>query len=587
MQKFTKIFRPKLTDVLKNYSRKTFINDLMSGVIVGIVALPLAIAFGIASGVPPEVGMITAIIGGFVVSILGGSSVQIGGPTGAFIIIVYGVVHQYGLDGLIIATLMAGILLVVMGVLNLGSLIKYIPYPIVVGFTAGIAITIFSTQINDLFGLGIENVPGNFVEKWVVYFKEMREINWTETAFGLSSILIIILTPKISKKIPGSLISIIVLTVVAYFMIHYEIGSVDTIGQRFNISNHIPTPVLPKLNLEVISSLFPTAFTIALLCAIESLLSASVADGVIGKKHNSNTELIAQGAANIIVPFFGGIPVTGAIARTMTNINNGGRTPIAGIIHAIVLLLILLFLGPLMKYIPMSCLAGVLVVVAYNMSGWRSVRSISKGDKEGTLILFVTFFLTIFFDLTVAIEVGLLIAMVSFMKRTMESTDLIISKHNISLSDGNDVETSGDNDLLELPEGVEVYEINGPFFFGIANKFEDLMDTFHARRKTSVRILRMRKVPFMDSTAVFNMKSLVKTSQKDGIQLILSGVNDDVHYRLRQSGLAKSIGEDNICSYIGLAVERAEKIIEEFGSDPRERRRERRERMKSKTKKCS
>lgn len=529
----------------------------MSGIIVGIVALPLAIAFGIASGVPPEVGMITAIIGGFIVSLIGGSSVQIGGPTGAFIIIVYGIVHQFGLDGLIVATLMAGILLVIMGVLNLGSLIKYIPYPIVVGFTAGIAITIFSTQINDLFGLGIENIPGNFVEKWVVYFRDIDHINWTETAFGLSSILIIVLTPKISKKIPGSLVSIILLTLIAYYMIQTDAGTVDTIGHRFIISNHIPSPHLPKVSLNLVTSLFPAAFTIALLGAIESLLSASVADGVIGKKHNSNTELIAQGAANIVAPFFGGIPVTGAIARTMTNINNGGRTPIAGIIHSIVLLLILLFLGPLMKYIPMSCLAGVLVVVAYNMSGWRSVLSISKGDREGTLVMFVTFFLTIFFDLTVAIEVGMLIAMFIFMKRITESTELIVSKHNISLTDGNDVQTTGDNDLLELPKGIEIYEINGPFFFGIANKFEDLMDTFHARKKASVRILRMRKVPFMDSTAVFNMKSLVNTCKKDGVQLILSGVNEKVHHRLRQSGLAEIIGEENICSYIDIAVDRA------------------------------
>lgn len=562
MHKILDVFRTKLTDVFHHYSRETFIKDLMSGIIVGIVALPLAIAFAIASGVAPEVGLITAVVGGFIVSLIGGSSVQIGGPTGAFIVIVYGIVHQFGLDGLIVATLMAGILLVLMGALRLGSLIKFIPYPIVVGFTAGIAITIFSTQINDLLGLGIENVPGNFVEKWIVYFEDIWQINPVEAAFGFSSILIIVLTPFVSKKIPGSLVSIVILTLVAYFMIQSGGPSVDTIGHRFAISDHIPAPHLPRLDFPTMRALFPSAFTIALLGAIESLLSASVADGVIGKKHNSNTELIAQGAANIVVPFFGGIPVTGAIARTMTNINNGGRTPVAGLIHAFVLLLILLFLGPLMSYIPMSCLAGVLVVVAYNMSGWRSVVSISKGDHEGTVVMFVTFFLTIFFDLTVAIEVGMLIAMFIFMKRVTESSELIVSRDNISLSYGNDVQSAADADLLQLPDGIEVYEINGPFFFGIANRFEDLMDSFHSIDKPTVRILRMRKVPFMDSTAVYNMKSLVTTSQNDGVKLVLSGVSEKVHSRLRKAGLAESIGEENICSYIDQAVRRATELVE-------------------------
>lgn len=422
-------FKPKLFSTLKNYSKETFTADLMAGIIVGIVALPLAIAFGIASGVSPEKGIITAIIAGFIISLLGGSKVQIGGPTGAFIVIIYGIIQQYGEAGLIVATLMAGVILILLGVFKLGAVIKFIPYPIIVGFTSGIAVTIFTTQIADIFGLtfGSEKVPGDFVGKWMIYFRHFDTINWWNTIVSIVSVIIIAVTPKFSKKIPGSLIAIIVVTIAVYLMkIYGGIDCIDTIGDRFTIKSELPDAVVPALNWEAIKNLFPVAITIAVLGAIESLLSATVADGVIGDRHDSNTELIAQGAANVIAPLFGGIPATGAIARTMTNINNGGKTPVAGIIHAVVLLLILLFLMPLAQYIPMACLAGVLVIVSYNMSGWRTFKALLKNPKSDVTVLLITFFLTVIFDLTIAIEVGLIIACVLFMKRVMETTKISV-----------------------------------------------------------------------------------------------------------------------------------------------------------------
>ena len=394
-------FQPVLFDTLKNYSKEKFFTDLMAGIIVGIVALPLAIAFGIASGVSPEQGLITAIIAGFIVSFLGGSNVQIGGPTGAFIVIVYGIIQQFGIEGLAIATVMAGIMLVLMGVFKLGTIIRFIPYPIVVGFTSGIALTIFTTQIKDLFGLTMDKVPADFISKWIAYFHSFDTTNWIALGVGIGSILLIIVTPRFSKKIPGSLIAIIVVTVAVYLMKTYGgIDCIPTIGDRFTIKSELPDAVVPALDWEAIKNLFPVAITIAVLGAIESLLSATVADGVIGDRHDSNTELIAQGAANIVAPLFGGIPATGAIARTMTNINNGGKTPIAGVIHAIILLLILLFLMPLAQYIPMACLAGVLVIVSYNMSGWRVFKALLKNPKSDVTVLLITFFLTVIFDLT-------------------------------------------------------------------------------------------------------------------------------------------------------------------------------------------
>lgn len=553
-------FKPRLFSTLKNYSKETFMSDLMAGIIVGIVALPLAIAFGIASGVSPEKGIITAIIAGFIISLLGGSKVQIGGPTGAFIVIIYGIIQQYGEAGLIVATLMAGILLILLGVFKLGAIIKFIPYPIIVGFTSGIAVTIFTTQIADIFGLnfGGEKVPGDFIGKWMIYFRHFDTVNWWNAVVSILSIIIIAITPRFSKKIPGSLIAIIVVTIGVYVLKTYAgIDSIDTIGDRFTIKSELPEAAIPTLNWEAIKDLFPVAITIAVLGAIESLLSATVADGVTGDKHDSNTELIAQGTANLITPLFGGIPATGAIARTMTNINNGGKTPVAGIIHAIVLLLILLFLMPLAQYIPMACLAGVLVIVSYNMSEWRTFKALLKNPKSDVTVLLITFFLTIIFDLTIAIEVGLVIACILFMRRVMETTEISVIKDEIDPNDELDIAICEEH--LIIPAGVEVYEINGPYFFGIATKFEETMAQLGDRPK--VRIIRMRKVPFIDSTGIHNLTSLCKMSQKEKITIVLSGVNEKVHKTLEKSGFYELLGKQNICPNINVALDRAKEII--------------------------
>jgi len=547
-------FQPKLFSELKNYSKEKFMSDLMAGIIVGIVALPLAIAFGIASGVSPEKGLITAIIGGFIVSFLGGSNVQIGGPTGAFIIIVYGIIQDVGLPGLAIATVLAGLMLLAMGLLKLGTVIKFIPYPIIVGFTSGIAVTIFSTQIKDLFGLTIDKLPGDFIGKWSTYFQHFDTFSFWPFVIGAVSVLIIAVTPKLTKKIPGSLIAIILMTLIVYLLRDIiGVTGIETIGDRFTINATLPSPEPISFNIETLNRLLPSAFTIAILGAIESLLSATVADGVTGKNHNSNTELVAQGAANIVVPFFGGIPVTGAIARTMTNINNGGRTPVAGIIHAVVLLLILLFLGPLTQHIPMACLAGVLVVVSYNMSEWRSFRSLLKNPKSDVSVLLITFLFTVVLDLTVAIGAGLVIAVLLLMRRISETTKVSVAVGEVDLS--NDGEIVHEDEKLILPKGIEVYEIDGPFFFGVANKFDSIMHTL--KDKPSVRIIRMRKVPFMDSTGLHNLEGLLRLSTQEGIRLILSGVNERVRFVLKKSGFQNKIGEENICAHIDEAVEKA------------------------------
>lgn len=553
-------FKPRLLQCLKNYNRKTFVADLMAGIIVGIVALPLAIAFGIASGVTPEKGIITAIVAGFVISALGGSKVQIGGPTGAFIIIIYGIIQQYGMEGLTIATLMAGVFLILFGFLHLGTIIKFIPYPIVVGFTSGIAVTIFTTQVKDLFGLNIASVPSDFIEKWICYFKNFSTVDLWSSVIGIVSVVIIMLTPKVSKKIPGSLVAIIVMTVAALLLKQFAgVESIETIGDRFAISNSLPEATVPALSWETIKNLVSPAITIAILGAIESLLSAAVADGVIGDHHNSNTELIAQGVANLASPIFGGIPATGAIARTMTNINNGGRTPIAGIVHAVVLLLIFLFLMPLAKYIPMACLAGVLVVVSYGMSGWRSFLALMKNPKSDVTVLLITFFLTIIFDLTIAIEVGLIIACLLFMRRMSETTDVHVISNEINPDDEDSDMHLGNIEHLTIPKGVEVYEINGPYFFGAGNRFEEIMATLGDRPQ--VRIIRMRKVPFVDSTGIHNLTNLCEMSQKEGIQIVLSGVTEKVHSQLNKAGFYDIVGQDNICSHIDIALDRAKEII--------------------------
>ena len=555
-------FKPKLYTTLQNYSKAMFMQDLMAGVIVGIVALPLAIAFGIASGVSPEKGIITAIIAGFLISFLGGSKVQIGGPTGAFIVIIYGIIQQYGEAGLIVATLMAGVLLVLLGVFKLGAVIKFIPYPIIVGFTSGIAVTIFTTQIADVFGLtfGDEKVPGDFIGKWMLYFRHFDTINWWNTAISILSIIIIAITPRFSKKIPGSLVAIILVTVGVYLLKMYGgITCIDTIGDRFSIKSELPDAVVPDLNWEAIRNLFPVAVTIAVLGAIESLLSAAVADGMISDKHDSNTELIAQGVANIVTPLFGGIPATGAIARTMANINNGGKTPVAGIVHAVVLLLILLFLMPLAQYIPMGCLAGVLVIVSYNMSGWRTFKALMKNPKSDVTVLLITFFLTIIFDLTIAIEFGLVIACVLFMRRVMETTEISVIQNEIDPSKETDMTLAEEH--LIIPEKVEVYEINGPYFFGIATKFEEMMSLSGERPRPKVRIVRMRKVPFIDSTGIHNLENLCMMSQKEHITIVLSGVNEKVHKVLEKSGFYELLGKENICPNINVALERAKELV--------------------------
>ena len=551
-------FRPKFFDTMKNYSRDKFAADVMAGIIVGIVAIPLAIAFGIASGVGPAEGLVTAIFAGFLISVFGGSKVQIGGPTGAFIIIIYGVIQQYGLGGLAIATIMAGIMLVIMGLCRMGTIIKFMPYPIIIGFTGGIAITIFSTQINDLFGMGIADVPANFVDKWVCYFSNLSRIDVWSACMGVLSVALIAVTPKFSKKIPGSLLAIIVMTVAAYLLKEFAgVTSIMTIGDLYTLPSGLPPFAMPEITdgsslFSTMQNLAPVAFTIAMLGAIESLLSAMVADGVIGDRHNSNTELVGQGIANIIVPFFGGIPATGAIARTMANINNGGKTPVAGIVHALVLLLVLLLLGDVVALIPMPCLAGVLVMVAYNMSGWRTILSMCKSSMSGTSVLFVTLLLTVFFDLTLAIEVGLVMAVVLFMKRAMESAHISV------IRDEMEVHHDGEKDeVLLIPEKTEVFEIEGPFFFGIANKFDELTRNTDAM---PIRVIRMRKVTFIDATGLHNLEIFVNASKKEGRVVILSGVHDNVEKSLRKGGIVDLVGSENVCNDIHQALHRAREV---------------------------
>ena len=553
-------FRPKLFTVIKEgYRKQNLVQDLLAGVIVGIVALPLAIAFGIASGASPEAGILTAIVAGFLISFFGGSKVQIGGPTGAFIVIVYGIIQEYGMNGLMIATFMAGAFLILMGVLHLGTIIKYIPYPIVVGFTSGIALTIFATQIKDLLGLQIESVPAGFLDKWVVYARNIGTTHLWSLLIGLCSILIILLTPKVSRRIPGSLVAIILMTLAALGLKALGIEGIETIGDRFSISSALPQPEVPHITWDSITRLAQPAMIIAMLGAIESLLSAAVADGVIGDHHNSNQELVAQGIANMVSPLIGGIPATGAIARTMTNINNGGRTPVAGIAHAIVLALIYLFLMPLVQYIPMSCLAGILVVVAYNMSEWRSFRAILRNPKSDIIVLLVTFFLTVIFDLTIAIEVGVLIACLLCMKRMAETTNVSVLSDEIDPAADTDIQ--GNLEHLIIPEGAKVYEINGPYFFGIGNKFEEMMGDTRASERAKVRIIRMRKVPFIDSTGVHNLSNMCRMCSQLGVKVVLSGVNPNVMKVLEKAGMDQMVGKENICSHISLALKRAEEIL--------------------------
>lgn len=562
VKKFFK-FQPELLNTMKKYDKQKFSADLMAGIIVGIVALPLAIAFGIASGVTPEKGIITAIVAGFAISVFGGSRVQIGGPTGAFIIIIYGIIQQYGLEGLAIATVLAGIFLILLGVFRLGTIISYIPYPIIIGFTSGIALTIFSTQVKDLFGLSIEGpVPSDFIEKWICYIQNFSTIDLATTAVGIITILIIACTPLVNKKIPGAFVAIIIMTIAGIILTNQFGIHVDTIGDRFKIDPSMPEPIVPSLTWDTMKGLVSPAITIAVLGAIESLLSATVADGVIGHKHDSNQELIGQGIANILSPIFGGIPATGAIARTMTNINNGGKTPLAGVIHAVVLLLIYFFLMPYAAYIPMACLAGVLVVVSYNMSGWRTVKQLMSNPKSDVIVLWLTFLLTVIFDLTIAIEVGLMLACLLCMRRMAETTQVRVLTEEIDPEEETDME-AGNLEHLIIPDHVEVYEINGPYFFGIANKFEDIMNRM--KERPEVRIIRMRKVPFIDSTGMHNLQNLIEISHKNGIDVILSGVNENVRNVLIKNKFDILLGGQNICDNINSALELAAKDVERKG----------------------
>lgn len=542
---------PQFLKDIKGYNKETFLKDLTAGVIVGVVALPLAIAFGIASGVSPTEGLITAIIGGLIVSLFGGSKVQIGGPTGAFIVIVFGIIQKFGIEGLALATIMAGLILVVLGMFRLGSMIKFVPYPIIVGFTAGIAVTIFTTQIKDLFGLQVTDLPGDFLGKWAVYFSAFDTTSWLALLFGVVTVLIIVIVPRINKNLPASLLALVILTIVSVVLGAMGLVRPENIGDRFTIEPGLPSLVFPEITIERLQLLFPSAVTIAMLGAIESLLSASVADGVIGARHDSNQELLGQGIANVVVPFFGGIPVTGAIARTMTNINSGGKTSVAGVIHAIVLLLIMLVLSPLTSHIPMAVLAGVLVVVSYNMSGWRSFVAIFRGPKGDAMVMVITFLLTVLIDLTVAIGIGMIIAILILLRRVLKASEIIlVDKKN----------NHPEEPKIHLPRCVEVYEIDGPFFFGIANRFDETMRSMHDNPRA--RIIRMRRVPFVDSTAIHNLKTMIELHRESNTQVILSGVQPDVLETLRLSGVVDMLGEENVTPHIDLAQKRALEFLE-------------------------
>lgn len=547
------MFKPKLVDSLKHYNRQQFSKDLMAGMIVGIVALPLAIAFAIASGVSPEKGLFTAVVAGFIISALGGSKVQIGGPTGAFIVVVYGIVQQFGINGLIIATFLAGLMLIGMGFARLGAVIKFIPHPLIIGFTSGIALIIFSSQVKDFLGLQMGAVPADFTDKWMAFAEHIATINWISFLIAGSTVLVIRLWPRVSHKIPGSLVALILTTSIAYF---FNLP-VETIGSRFGtIPSSLPSPVLPAFDLETIKKLVPAAFTIALLGGIESLLSAVVADGMIGGNHRSNMELVAQGTANIFSALFGGIPATGAIARTATNVKNGGRTPVAGIVHALTLLLIMLFVGKWAALIPMATLAGILVVVAYNMSEWESFVSVFKGPRSDVAVLVTTFLLTVLVDLTVAIEIGMVLAVFLFMQKMIRFSDV---SSMTAQSDENSIDADS-IDNYQIPKQVEVFEITGPLFFGAAYKFKDAMRFIEKPPK--ILIIRMRKVPIIDATGIKTLQEVHKESRHKGTRIILSEVHSaQVLQELKDARLLFAVGKANVTETFPAAIERSKKIL--------------------------
>ena len=536
------IFNPKIFSVInRDYTRKQFTADLLAGIVVGIVALPLAVAFAVASGVSPERGLVTAIIAGFLISFLGGSRVQIGGPTGAFIVIIVGVISQYGFNGLLISTIMAGFILIAFGFLKLGSLLKYFPHPLIVGFTSGIAVVIFSTQVKDALGIDIQQLPSGFIAKWGAYFSNIGTINHYSVIITIATIIIVVFSKRYISKVPGSIIAI-VLGTAAVQVFHLPVTTIETFFGEIPNTFHLE---MPQLDLSELGKYVQPAITIAFLGAIESLLSAVVADGMIGANHRSNTELIAQGVANVVTPFFGGIPATGAIARTATNVKNGGRTPIAGIIHAVTLLLIMLFFGHWVKLIPMSVLAGILIVVAYNMSEWRTFVSILKGSVFDIIVLVSTFFLTVMVDLTVAIEVGIVLSAILFMKRMADLGKVIPERIDSDVID----------DYSKYPVEIGIYEISGPLFFASAKEFCEVLKTVGYKKK--IMIIRMRHVPFIDSTGLRNLKDAILSLKDSGIKIILSGVNDAVCNDLRSSKIVEIVGQENIFNTFDLAIEAA------------------------------
>jgi len=547
---------PKLVTTLKGYSRAQFAADLTSGVIVGIVALPLAIAFAIASGLTPERGLYTAIVAGFLISALGGSRVQIGGPTGAFVVIVAGVVQRYGVDGLLVATLMAGVILVVFGLVRMGGAIKFIPYPVTIGFTSGIALIIFSSQVRDLLGLEMSAVPAAFVAKWDAYVHAFESLNPWALLVAFATFVIILVWPKVERRIPGPFVALIVTTVLVRAL-HLP---VETIGTRFGVIDAgLPRPALPHVTLAMLTTLAAPAFTIALLGAIESLLSAVVADGMIGGRHRSNMELVAQGVANIVSPIFGGMPATGAIARTATNVKNGGRTPVAGMTHAVTLLLITLFFGRWVGLVPLATLAAILVVVAFHMSEWRTFGAEFRAPKSDVAVLLTTFLLTVLVDLTVAIEVGMVLAAFLFMRRMAEVTNINVFTHEFT--DPKDDFESDPNAVRRraVPDGVQVYEISGPFFFGAAEMFKDRVGRIAGKPK--VLILRMRHVPAIDSTGLHALRDLVRRSRQEGTLVVLADVHAQPIVALERSGFLDEIGEDNLTGNIDDALNRAREYL--------------------------
>ena len=545
-----KYIKPKFFSVMKNYTREQFIKDIIAGLIVAIIALPLSIALAIASGVNPEQGLYTAIIAGFFISFLGGSRVQIGGPTAAFVVIIYGIIAEHGIPGLIIATLLAGVMLILMGLFHFGDLIKFIPKTITIGFTLGIAIGIVVGQIKDFLGLNMGAVPAEFLTKLVAYSHNLGSISYITLAIGILALLIQIFWPKVSKKIPGSLVAIIVTTLlVAIFKL-----PVKTIGDLYTIKAGLPSFSMPVLSFSLVREMILPAFTIAMLAAIESLLSAVVSDGMIGSKHKSNAELVGQGVGNILSALFGGIPATGAIARTAANVKNGGRTPVAGMVHALTLLLILLFLMPYASYIPMSCLAAILIIVGYNMSGWRTfVRIIKTAPKSDIAVLIITFLLTLFFDLVIAIEFGMVLAAFLFLKRM---SDIAEVRQWTYIGSSEEEKLSEDIDLKYVPKNTIVYEVFGALFFGAANVFT----SFKHEEGKNVLILRMRNVPVMDISGVEALEEILETCKKRNLTLILSHVNEQPYHAMEKAGFVEKIGAENICENIDASLERAEKL---------------------------